>query len=103
MDDSIDHEHLKSIVNHVFLPPKLPGEEDNTPFAGTLADMLISAFQGFVSDLGKASVVEQEAVSPMLRAINAVQNFKAVLEATGNISETGLRNILHDVVENGLS
>ncbi|KAK5699403.1 hypothetical protein LTR17_023250 [Elasticomyces elasticus] len=54
-------DHYKSLVNHVFLPPKLPQSSDEVPinaFVGLLSSAL-SAFKGLLADPTQQAPIDQ--------------------------------------------
>lgn len=75
---------LHDIVNHVFLPPRLPCKQDSDLWIQKLSELLLTSLHDFKTYQDERSV---ELVS---RAIFAVQNFQAFRDIAGGIEEQGL-------------
>ena len=76
---------LQRVVNHIFLPPKLPHRSDETSDVALL-DATLSALASLSSHLATE-------IPPIRHAMVLLQNMKASMP-NGNIQEPGLRKVL---------
>ena len=76
---------LQRVVNHIFLPPKLPHRSDETSDVALL-DATLSALASLSSHLATE-------ILPIRHAMVLLQNMKASMP-NGNIQEPGLRKVL---------
>ena len=87
------------LVNHVFLPPKLPQKNDTASGVGTaLLDLVVEAlgiYQGFFRD---SQMVTVETMIDMLSNSKTVHSL-----STDAVMEDQLRSALQNVIEHGTS
>jgi hypothetical protein len=79
---------LECLINHVFLPPKLPGHPDKLSWERDLLEFLYEALDKFCE-----LVAESDRPCVDLAA-HAIKNFKQVTTPAGHISEAELANAL---------
>lgn len=87
---------LRSIVNHVFLPPKLPSGEDDGIWVPALIDLTLSSLRAF-----RAHHTDTEADS-IMAAMGSIRNFRDTRTASGEISEPSLEPMLGAEVLKGM-
>ena len=86
---------LRSVVYHVFLPPKLPSGEDDGSWVPTLVRLLLSSLRDF------QTLQEDEAAGLVAKAIAGIENFQETQRASGETSELGLKNLLETINHKG--
>jgi hypothetical protein len=73
---------IKYIINHVFLPPKLPQADDfNSTYESTLVKIIIDAFLEFKTHLSGAEVPIIDRVLQMMHRLQSVHISTSVSEA----------------------
>lgn len=87
---------LRSIVNHVFLPPKLPSGEDDGIWLPVLVDLVLSSLSTFRDH---QTGTDADTVTA---AIGSIRNFREGRMASGEISEPGLERMLGAEVLKGM-
>ncbi|TVY48539.1 hypothetical protein LOCC1_G001313 [Lachnellula occidentalis] len=95
-------EKMMYLIQHMFLPPKLPQKDDsNLEHERFLLDTTIDAlraFKGYINDTKHDQVIRVDSV------IDMVTNMRSVHELNGDVgavSEEKLRNALADLVKTG--
>ncbi|KAK2608816.1 hypothetical protein QQS21_002673 [Conoideocrella luteorostrata] len=79
---------LECIINHVFLPPKLPTEHDGDDYQKPLLNLLASSLSDFAANCsGQHSKVVSDAVV-------AIKEFKSIMDSKGNIDKSKLHALL---------
>ena len=89
------HKILDSIINHVFLPPKLPNVQDETKFEPHLTDILISSLQNF------ANLTDLSEDPGIKAAIDATAKFQMVRDENNHIHPISFKEALSDLVSKG--
>lgn len=87
---------LRSIVNHVFLPPKLPSGEDDGIWVPDVIDLILSSLSTFRDHQTGADA------DSVTVAIGSIRNFRETRTASGDISEPGLERMLGAEVLKGM-
>lgn len=87
---------LRSIHNHVFLPPKLPSGEDDGIWVPALIDLTLSSLRAF-----RAYHTNTEADS-ITAAMGSIRNFRDTRTASGEISEPSLEAMLGAEILKGM-
>lgn len=91
-----DIEKVLYMINHVFLPSKLPQEDDFAPFLdAALADMVLNSLQEFSNQQNQSLAIG--AVTSM------TESFRSIHDQHGYITETGLQEALADLSKDGTS
>jgi hypothetical protein len=75
---------LEGIVNHVFLPPRLPSQEDEGLWIRKLSELLEASLHEF------KSYQKSTSIHFVSRAISAVKSFQRFNSPHGGIEESGL-------------
>lgn len=75
---------LEGIVNHIFLPPRLPSQEDKGLWIPKLSELLQASLHEF------NSYQKGTSISFVSRAISAVKNFHRFNSRYGGIEASGL-------------
>lgn len=84
MADALASAKLNLLVNHVFLPPKLPGGEDTKEWEDVLCKLLLNSLRRFQE-------FADESDRPCLDlAASSVKHFTSVNNVNGHISEPEL-------------
>ena len=93
----LSRDSIMFLINHVFLPPKLPQKNDSQQgFGEVLMDVMIEALQDFLTICG-----ERRGETGVL--IDMVFNAKKVHDAVSeDLSEIELRQVLVKIVEQGM-
>ena len=80
---------LKTIINHVFLPPQLPGSGEDSSHHRSLIETIIAALKEFVAFVGER---DKGVVSA---AIDSMLNFQKSQDELGRVSEEKLLALLN--------
>lgn len=80
----ISNDLLQGIVNHVFLPPRLPSHEDEGLWVQKLSELLLASLHEFRSNQ------ENTSANLVSGAIFAIQSFESFRSPHGGIEERGL-------------
>ncbi|KAF4447595.1 hypothetical protein F53441_8890 [Fusarium austroafricanum] len=87
--DSISNDQINYLFHHLFLPPKLPGEDDmsvsNTIF---LIDFVLRSLQCFTAELSREDAV------PVSAAITMLQNMRDTMDVKGFLGQIGVQKVL---------
>ncbi|CZS92555.1 uncharacterized protein RAG0_03169 [Rhynchosporium agropyri] len=84
-----------SMIYHVFLPPKLPQKDDYTPLRDSaLTDMILYSLQKFNNVLCQNDNLDH--------VISMVENFRAVHDQYGHVTQTRLEDTLAALSDNEL-
>ena len=86
---------LGHIFNHVFLPPKLPGGEDDYEWMATLSKYLLHSFHSF------RSLAPEEDRPALDIAIASIAIFDELTDSNGHIQEIVLKDALNSTIEKG--
>lgn len=86
---------LKSVINDVFLPPKLPGRSESGSHEQSFIQTVISALTLFANHVGDS---DQEKV---LSSIGSMTNLKESRNDFGAVQEDRLLSMLGRLGENG--
>ena len=88
--------HLDYIINHVFLPPKLPQKDDSDATKGTsLAEELLVALKSF-----QAHIPEQHRLE-WIPCIEMVRNMLQTRDHFGGLVAEEVETTLRDMVDGG--
>lgn len=97
MADGLSHPSILYLFHHVFLPPKLPGEDDSSPeHDDTLLDVVQGCLAAFA---GTATGQEQEIIS---EACNAIRNLRQLRDPYGRLREDAFHKALHEICSSGI-
>jgi hypothetical protein len=88
MESGIKKAYLATIINHVFLPPKLPGGKDTIPIEEQLLEYVLFSLEEF------KAVVDQIHHAAIHVVIDALDHLKTVTPSCEIISASGLRLLL---------
>lgn len=84
------------VIHHVFLPPRLPLEDDFDPqHEGILLDCISDALERFKAISGHDEELVVQTVLPM------IENLISVRDVAGTISESKLQSVLRQLHDNG--
>jgi hypothetical protein len=94
VDRHLDFESVLYMIHHVFLPPKLPQEDDIAPrLDGTLIDIVLESLQEFSNPQGHDRTIDS--------VISMVGNIRAVHDGFGHITQTRLEETLAKLSKDG--
>jgi hypothetical protein len=94
----VSEQSLLYIINHVFLPPKLPQKDDfNQSMEVDLLGMVLEALQKFLS-----FSVSQADADIINQTIGMMKTLVSVLDKTGALLETQLTQAMASLSQNGL-
>lgn len=86
------------LINHIFLPPKLPGEDDYEPkHEKSLLELLSEALSAYKSHI---PVDQDDAVNSIASMIDRT---KDVHDYHGHVNSSKLKSRLHELCEQGES
>lgn len=91
---------LQNVINHLFLPPRLPNTADNVPLHGELLSRVLSALQAFKSffagDDEKALCLIEECLQSLSECLNTTGGLveEKVLEMLKGLKQTGKNHSL---------
>lgn len=96
-----DRSAFRRLAHHIFLPPKLPQEEDPVEVDRELLDVTHQALRLFIKELPSGNETSKLAVTAIEQATTALQNALICHDARdGSISEADLLTCLENCKEN---
>lgn len=96
MADGLSHSSILYLFRHVFLPPKLPGEDDSS---SEHDDTLLDVVQGCLAAFAETATGQgQEIIS---EACNAVRSLRQLRNPYGHLREDAFRDALHEISSSG--
>jgi hypothetical protein len=96
LDRLPDHESVRYMIHHVFLPPKVPQTDDSVAgLDSSLASMVLKSLREFNSLQGCNSATDT--------VTSMVENFRAIHHESGTIVEAKLKEILIKLSSNSKS
>lgn len=97
-DTEICVDTTRYLINHIFLPPKLPGEDDYEPkHEESLLELLSDALSVYKSHI---PVDQDDAVNSI---ISMIDRTKEVCDSHGHVTDSKLKSALHEFCEQGES
>lgn len=93
----MDQQVLRAIINHVFLPRKLPDRADEVDFEGHLVDLLASSLSQFaINCKPQAQIFVRE-------ALGSIKEFQTLIDEDGNTDKDKLSLALKQCKRKGRS
>lgn len=94
VDSSMDIKKANYMINHIFLPPKLPQKDDFTSgLSRALGDMVLKSIQEFADIQGSNHAVHS--------VLSMLSNFQTVHNESGHIHEVRLKETLAELCKDG--